>query len=193
MSFACLEHAAELWATPSLKARCSPAVCGSAARLSSALALQDAPSLAGVQLAGLALVLFGDGIRKVAIVTAAHNFTHRVQLTHQPGHRLVRHGVYTYIRHPAYFGWYLWAVGTQVLLLNPVSTVVFAAVVRPCAHRVAQSGTITRAFDASAARCQAWLYFKRRIPFEEARLLEFFGLAYSQYRDATPTWIPGIA
>ena len=35
-----------------------------------------------------------------------------------------------YMRHPGYLGWYLWAVGTQVLLLNPVTTVLFAVVVR---------------------------------------------------------------
>jgi Isoprenylcysteine carboxyl methyltransferase (ICMT) family len=32
------------------------------------------------------------------------------------------------LRHPSYFGFYWWAVGTQVLLGNPFSTVMFAGV-----------------------------------------------------------------
>lgn len=35
-----------------------------------------------------------------------------------------------YVRHPGYLGWLLWAVGTQVLLCNPVTTIAFAVVVR---------------------------------------------------------------
>ena len=34
------------------------------------------------------------------------------------------------MRHPGYFGWIVWAVGTQVLLLNPICSILFAIVVR---------------------------------------------------------------
>ena len=33
------------------------------------------------------------------------------------------------IRHPGYLGWMVWAIGTQVLLLNPLSTVLFTIMV----------------------------------------------------------------
>lgn len=33
-------------------------------------------------------------------------------------------------RHPGYLGWMLWAIGTQVLLINPFCTLAFAVVVR---------------------------------------------------------------
>ncbi len=34
-----------------------------------------------------------------------------------------------YIRHPGYLGWLVWAVGTQILLANPICTIAFAVVV----------------------------------------------------------------
>ncbi len=83
-----------------------------------------------MQHTGLALVIVGETIRKAAILTAGHNFTHLVQLTRRSQHTLVTHGVYRHIRHPAYLGWLLWCVGTQLLLRNPVCTIFFAAAVR---------------------------------------------------------------
>lgn len=35
-----------------------------------------------------------------------------------------------YIRHPGYLGFLLWCVGTQLLLVNPASCIIFAVVVR---------------------------------------------------------------
>ena len=35
-----------------------------------------------------------------------------------------------HIRHPGYLGFLLWCVGTQLLLVNPVSCITFAVVVR---------------------------------------------------------------
>jgi hypothetical protein len=36
-----------------------------------------------------------------------------------------------HIRHPGYLGWFIWALGTQVLLCNPISCTAFALTVRP--------------------------------------------------------------
>jgi hypothetical protein len=83
-----------------------------------------------VQKLGLALMVVGEVMRKAAIVTARHNFTHMVQLTRRARHVLVTHGIYRHIRHPGYLGWLLWAVGTQLLLQNALCTVLFAAAVR---------------------------------------------------------------
>lgn len=43
---------------------------------------------------------------------------------------LVTRGVYRLCRHPGYLGWYAWAVGTQLLLCNPICTPAFAYAVR---------------------------------------------------------------
>lgn len=100
---------------------------------------------------GLALVIAGETIRKLAMLTAKSNFTHIVQHHRQPGHVLVTHGIYAYagplcrsvhapcapvathpsgsrvsrrlVRHPAYVGWFYWCLGTQLLLQNPISFV----------------------------------------------------------------------
>lgn len=34
----------------------------------------------------------------------------------------------SYLRHPSYFGWFWWVVGTQVLLWNPLCLVGYAYV-----------------------------------------------------------------
>lgn len=34
-----------------------------------------------------------------------------------------------YVRHPGYLGWYVWCIGTQLLLVNPLSCISFAYVV----------------------------------------------------------------
>jgi protein-S-isoprenylcysteine O-methyltransferase len=39
---------------------------------------------------------------------------------------------------------------------------------------------------------QSWRFFSRRIAYEEATLVRFFGQAYLDYAARTPTWIPGI-
>ena len=129
-------------------------------------AVQGSPALEPVQRLGLVLVIFGEALRKAGILTARRNFTHVVQLTRRPGHTLVTHGVYAFVRHPGYLGWFIWAVNTQVLLLNPVCALGFAA-----------------------ASC---LYFRRRVRFEEARLLHFFGSEYREYKARTPAFIPGV-
>ena len=78
---------------------------------------------------GIALVLAGEVLRKVGIITAGHNFTQRVQFEHRPQHVLVTQGIYKYMRHPGYAGWVLWAIGTQLVLCNPICTVLFAYLV----------------------------------------------------------------
>lgn len=80
--------------------------------------------------AGLALLLCGEALRKAAMVTAGRSFTHAVAVKKRDVHDLVTRGVYRWARHPGYLGWLLWAVGTQLLLANPASVVLFAALVR---------------------------------------------------------------
>lgn len=142
MSVAVVEYLLEYWLFPSLK------------------------KLIVVTFLGVALAILGEAIRKCAMLTARASFTHQIRFEKEDSHQLVTHGIYRFIRHPGYLGWFLWAVSTQLLLVNPVCTVVFTIV--------------------------SWKFFSERIRYEESTLLRFFGDNYADYRRSTPTWIPFI-
>ncbi|XP_027095781.1 probable protein-S-isoprenylcysteine O-methyltransferase isoform X2 [Coffea arabica] len=93
-------------------------------------------------------------------------FTHLIKHYHQENHKLVTHGVYQFVRHPGYSGFFIWAVGTQFMLCNPLSTVAFAIVV--------------------------WRFFALRIPYEEFYLRQFFGSEYEDYARRVPSGIPFV-
>ena len=116
---------------------------------------------------GLLLCLVGFVTRSLAMVTAASNFSHLIEDDKRENHVLVTHGIYRWLRHPAYFGYFYWAVGTQALLANPVCLIAY---------------TIA-----------TFLFFLRRIPFEEQLLLNFFGNDYRRYRQRTWIGIPFLA
>lgn len=114
---------------------------------------------------GVFMCVFGEWLRKSAMITAGTSFTHEVQTSRRAAHVLVRDGVYAHARHPGYLGWFIWAVGTQVIMANAMSAVAFAIV--------------------------TWRFFKRRIAFEEMMLREMFP-DYDVYAKRTRTWIPFI-
>jgi protein-S-isoprenylcysteine O-methyltransferase len=82
-------------------------------------------------------------------------------------HVLITTGIYAYMRHPSYFGFYWWAVGTQLLLCNPICVFGFLYAL----HR----------------------FFKDRIEEEEPLLIKFFGNNYVEYKKKTQTYIPLIS
>lgn len=77
---------------------------------------------------GLFLVLFGQATRSIAMATAGTNFNHTPQKVKKEGHELVTNGVYAYSRHPSYFAFFWWAIGTQILVGNKVCLLAFIAV-----------------------------------------------------------------
>ncbi|TKY71530.1 Protein-S-isoprenylcysteine O-methyltransferase B [Spatholobus suberectus] len=115
---------------------------------------------------GLALVVIGEIIRKMGILTAGKAFTHLIKIYHQEHHQLITHGIYRYIRHPGYCGFLLWSVGTQIMLCNPISTIAFAAVV--------------------------WGFFAERIPYEEFFLRQFFGTQHEEYVQRVGSGVPFV-
>ncbi|KAJ6134431.1 hypothetical protein N7523_000753 [Penicillium sp. IBT 18751x] len=115
---------------------------------------------------GLLLTVVGQVIRTVAMATAAGNFNHHVQSEHRPGHVLVKSGLYRFLRHPSYFGFFWWGLGTQLVLGNVVCFVGYALVL--------------------------WRFFATRIKREETFLIQFFGAEYVQYRKDTPVGIPFV-
>lgn len=115
---------------------------------------------------GILLTLLGDGIRKCGMITAGMAFTHLIQERRREGHNLITHGIYAYVRHPGYLGWFIWAPATQLILMNPICVCVFAFV--------------------------AWHFFYDRIPYEEETLVDMFGKEYEEYRKRVPSYIPFV-
>jgi len=75
---------------------------------------------------GLFLVVVGQTVRSVAMAQAGRSFNHIPQRKKREDHVLVTSGVYAYLRHPSYFGYYWFAVGTQIVVGNKICAVVYA-------------------------------------------------------------------
>ncbi|EUD66079.1 hypothetical protein C922_03549 [Plasmodium inui San Antonio 1] len=75
-------------------------------------------------------------------------------------HKLVTSGVYKYMRHPCYTGWFYYALFLQLLLMNLFCFVLSFFV--------------------------SWVYFYRTIKMEETYLLECYGEEYRSYKRKTP-------
>lgn len=84
----------------------------------------DTPLLA----VGFAMLAVGQATRTMAMAHAGSNFNHLVQSTKKQGHELVTDGIYAWLRHPSYFGFWCWGLGTQLVLGNRVCLVGYAVV-----------------------------------------------------------------
>ena len=93
-----LEYALELFAFPNLKVF----------------------SCFGISGFGVLTCIVGDSLRKTAMFHAGRSFNHIVQGTKSREHELITHGVFSFVRHPSYLGWFLFSVGTQLILCNPI-------------------------------------------------------------------------
>ena len=111
---------------------------------------------------GCLLVAAGEALRKAAMLTAAHSFTHDLALRREATHRLVTRGPYALMRHPGYAGFAAYAVGTQLILRNPVCAVAFAVAVSR--------------------------FLRARVEAEEALLVGFFGAGYERYAARVKKW-----
>ena len=82
------------------------------------------------------IVLFVAGItgRQIAIRTLGRFYSHHVM--RQDGHRVVSHGLYRMIRHPAYAGMLLANVSFTVFFLNPVSVVALILLIAAVVWRI---------------------------------------------------------
>lgn len=115
---------------------------------------------------GVVFCVFGETLRKTAMITANTNFHHIVQTVKRDNHHLITHGVYRICRHPGYVGWYYWAVGTQLILINPFCFVLYALCI--------------------------WKFFHDRIFVEEVTLINFFGSEYLNYKKRVISGLPFI-
>jgi protein-S-isoprenylcysteine O-methyltransferase len=78
----------------------------------------------------------------------------------------VTSGIYKFVRHPSYVGWFYWSFGTQIILANPICFIFYIAA--------------------------SWVFFRERIYMEEIALLNFFGDEYLKYQQQTKTGLPFI-
>jgi protein-S-isoprenylcysteine O-methyltransferase len=115
---------------------------------------------------GLAMVVVGQFVRSAAMLQAGASFNHHVQTRKADSHQLVTSGVYAVLRHPSYFGFFYWGLGTQLVLGNSICFFAYAAVL--------------------------WMFFSDRVRKEEAKLVEFFKDDYIAYRQRVRTWMPFI-
>ena len=67
---------------------------------------------------GFIMLAVGQVTRTIAMAKAGSNFNHTVQMKKKQGHVLVTGGIYAWLRHPSYFGFFWWSLGTQVILNN---------------------------------------------------------------------------
>ncbi|CAI4229324.1 unnamed protein product [Auanema sp. JU1783] len=115
---------------------------------------------------GFLLCCLGEFIRKSAMVQAGVGFTHKLAMRKREDHVLVVTGVYAWMRHPGYCGWFLWSVGTQLILCNPFCALAYAYV--------------------------SWKFFHDRIFEEERDLIQFFGQDYMEYQDKVCSGVPFV-
>lgn len=101
------------------------------------------------------------------MIDAGTCFSHEVAQVKRPGHRLITTGIYGLIRHPSYAGFYLWAVGTQLLLGNLACLVGYVYVLQR--------------------------FFAERVEVEEGHLRCFFPGTYEEYRALCWSGIPFVA
>ncbi|EIN10426.1 ICMT-domain-containing protein [Punctularia strigosozonata HHB-11173 SS5] len=115
---------------------------------------------------GIIMTICGQILRSTAMIHAARNFSHTVASRKAKDHVLVTDGIYAYFRHPSYAGFFYWALGTQLVLQNPVTFVMFSYLL--------------------------WRFFYYRTRYEEGALVRFFGAAYEEYRKKVGTKIPFV-
>lgn len=113
---------------------------------------------------GLALIVIGVAVRWVAILTLRRLFT--VSVTIRARHELIRHGIYSVVRHPAYAGWIISFVGFGLIFGNW--------------------------FSFLAVATATLVGFGYRIRVEEHALRGHFGDEYRDYAAQTKRLVPWV-
>ncbi|WP_227983984.1 methyltransferase family protein [Nocardia spumae] len=116
------------------------------------------------QLAGVALMVLGLGVRIWAIAVLGNAFRTTVEV--DPDQVVVDRGPYRWVRHPSYSGVLLLTTGFGIAAGNWISLLI--AIIVPT------------------------LAFLRRIEVEERAMIETLGRAYEEYRARTRRLVPGL-
>lgn len=116
---------------------------------------------------GLLFIVFGLAIRFIGMKTCGESFSHYIEVAPSPGHKLITHGIYSYLRHPSYFGYWFFILGIQMFLQNPLNALLDMSILL--------------------------VFFSKRIKFEEWFLVNrFYGEEYEGYRRRVWVWIPFV-
>lgn len=115
-------------------------------------------------IAGITLIICGLFVRWFAILSLKHQFT--VDVSIRKNHRMVKEGIYRFVRHPAYAGSLLSFFGLGFCFSNYLSILIISVPI-----------------------CLAFLH---RVRIEEEALIHAFGSEYLDYRASTKRFIPGI-
>ncbi|KAL6454002.1 mam4 Protein-S-isoprenylcysteine O-methyltransferase [Candida maltosa Xu316] len=115
---------------------------------------------------GVILMISGLLLRHSAMKTCGLSFSHYLATKKEPYHKLVTTGVYKYIRHPSYLGFWLFCVGIQLWLSNYINLIFNLYIL----HR----------------------FFSIRINHEEQLLVNFYGDEYRKYQQHTYILIPWV-
>jgi protein-S-isoprenylcysteine O-methyltransferase Ste14 len=115
-------------------------------------------------IAGLVLIVCGVVVRWVAVFSLKHRFT--VDVSIRNNHRIMKEGLYRFVRHPAYAGSLLSFLGLGLYFADYISVLVIFLPV-----------------------CSALIY---RIHVEEKALIDYFGKEYETYCASTKRLIPGV-
>ena len=107
------------------------------------------------QAIGFSLMAFGFAIHRVAIKSLGRSYTHYIAIKRDPGADLVTKDIYKYMRHPSYFGLFLFQIGNQVFLGNVIFSIIYAFVLLR--------------------------FYHKRIIIEEKYLVRIYGARYLSY------------
>ena len=115
-----------------------------------------------IRWAGLILFAVSMGVRIESIRAQGLQFSMAVAI--QEGHKLITHGPYRWVRHPAYLGVIGVVLGISWVFANLLVGILVSLFV--------------------------WIWMETRIFEEEKLLMTEFGEPYSQYRSRTDKWLP---
>ena len=115
---------------------------------------------------GIIITIIGQIFRIGALYTGKKNFTHLLSYEKKNDHFLMTTGFYGITRHPSYFGFLVWTIGTQLMCLNIICLIGFPI--------------------------GLFIFFKDRIIEEEGLLIEFFGYDYLDYKKKVGILMPFI-
>ncbi|CAH6719750.1 protein-S-isoprenylcysteine O-methyltransferase [[Candida] jaroonii] len=111
---------------------------------------------------GIVVSMIGIFLRHLSIKTLGKSFSHYIKTDKYP---LVTTGIFQYIRHPSYLGFYVYVIGIEIYLRNYISFIVCV-------------GILT-------------YFFRKRIQFEEY-WLEKNHREYNAYKQKVRIYIPFV-
>lgn len=116
-----------------------------------------------ISMLGLSILISGIIMRYLSIKHLGKSFSHYIEVDKNE-QDLVIIGIYKWIRHPSYLGFYLYTIGLQLYLNNLLTGMLCVIILK--------------------------LFFTKRIKFEEHFLIKNYGERYIKYRSQTRSFIP---